>query len=126
MSIRISLRQRFLRAFTVLICISGLCGAQIGLPANISTHTDDATLFQVSTLDALMLGVYQGAYSIGGLKQHGDFGLGTFEGIDGELTVLEDHYYHFRSDGSLIEEESTTRVPFAVVTKFQPDFRFAA
>ena len=45
------------------------------------------------------------AYSIGRLKQHGDFGLGTFEGIDGEMTVLDGHFYHFRSDGIVTEEE---------------------
>ncbi|MBV8810544.1 MAG: acetolactate decarboxylase, partial [Acidobacteriaceae bacterium] len=45
-------------------------------------------VFQVSTLDALSLGLYQGVYAIAALKQRGDFGLGTFEGIDGEMTIL--------------------------------------
>lgn len=81
-------------------------------------------LFQVSTLDALTLGLYGGVYPIGELKQQGDFGLGTFEGIDGEMTVLNGHFYHFRSDGTLTEEPDWSRVPFAVITKFRPDFRF--
>ena len=83
-------------------------------------------LFQVSTLDALTLGLYRGVYPIGALKQQGNFGLGTFEGIDGEMTVLNGHFYHFHSDGTLTEEPDQSRVPFAAVTKFHPDIRFAA
>lgn len=85
-----------------------------------------AGLFQVSTLDALTLGLYGGVYPIGALKQQGDFGLGTFEGIDGEMTVLNGHFYHFHSDGTLTEEPDQSRVPFAVVTKFHPEIRFVA
>ncbi len=83
-------------------------------------------LFQVSTLDALTLGLYGGVYPISALKQHGDFGLGTFEGIDGEMTVLNGHFYHFHSDGTLTEEPEQSRVPFAAMVKFRPDIRFAA
>ena len=43
--------------------------------------------------------LYQGVYAGAALKQGGDFGLGTFEGIDGEMTILNGHFYHFRSDG---------------------------
>ena len=41
----------------------------------------DSILFQVSTLDALSLGIFQGAMSFGELKHHGDFGLGTFDSL---------------------------------------------
>jgi acetolactate decarboxylase len=83
-------------------------------------------LFQVSTLDALSLGQYQGTYPVGALKQKGDFGLGTFEGIDGELTVLDGHFYHFRSDGVVTEEPDKSRLPFAVITKFRSQLCFPA
>src|SRR5271156_3578943 len=46
---------------------------------------DHSTLFQVSTSTALVQGVYDGVVRIGDLKQHGDFGLGTFDGLDVEL-----------------------------------------
>lgn len=87
-------------------------------------HPGAPDLFQVSTLDALSLGLYQGIYSIGALKKHGDFGLGTFEGIDGEMTVLDGHFYHFHSDGAVTEEPEESRVPFAVITNFRPQFSF--
>lgn len=82
-------------------------------------------VFQVSTLDALSLGLYQGVYAIGALKQQGDFGLGTFEGIDGEMTILNGHFYHFRSDGMVTEEPDGSRVPFAVITTFRSEIRFS-
>ena len=85
---------------------------------------DDALLFQASTLDALSLGLYQGVYSIGALKRQGDFGLGTFEGIDGEMTILNGHFYHFHSDGIVTEEPDNSRIPFAVITRFSPERHF--
>lgn len=80
-------------------------------------------LFQVSTLDALKLGIYQGSFTVGQLKQHGNFGLGTYEGLDGEMVVLDGHYYHFRSDGTVSESKDDDKTPFAAVTTFKPDFR---
>ena len=88
-------------------------------------HRGAPVAFQVSTLDALRLGLYQGVYTISALKQQGDFGLGTFEGIDGEMTILNGHFYHFRSDGVLTEEPDTSRIPFAVITTFHSGVRFS-
>lgn len=47
------------------------------------------TLFQVSTSAALVEGIYQGAVRVSRLLQHGDFGLGTFIDLDGEMVVLD-------------------------------------
>ena len=40
---------------------------------------DRHTLFQVSTSNALVQGVFRGAVTVADLKRNGDFGLGTFE-----------------------------------------------
>jgi acetolactate decarboxylase len=88
-------------------------------------HRGPPVAFQVSTLDALGLGLYQGVYAIAALKRRGDFGLGTFEGIDGEMTILNGHFYHFRSDGIVTEEPDRSRVPFAVITTFRSEVRFS-
>ena len=37
------------------------------------------TLYHVSTATALVEGIYQGAVRVGTLREHDDFGLGTFE-----------------------------------------------
>jgi acetolactate decarboxylase len=88
-------------------------------------HRGAPVVFQVSTLDALKVGLYQGVYAVRALKRQGDFGLGTFEGIDGEMTILNGHVYHFRSDGVVTEEPDCSRVPFAVITTFRSGVRFS-
>ena len=47
--------------------------------------TNRETLSQVSTINALLAGVYDGILTVGELKGYGDFGIGTFEGLDGEM-----------------------------------------
>ena len=81
---------------------------------------DHGTLFQVSTTGALVQGVYKGAVTIATLKTHGDFGLGTFEGLDGEMVVLDGQFYRAHSDGRLTTPPDKALVPFAAVTNFRP------
>lgn len=82
---------------------------------------EHATLFQVSTAGALVEGVYQGAVSVAQLLEHGDFGLGTFEDLDGEMIVVDGRCYQARGDGSIREPPADALVPFAVVTRFRPE-----
>jgi acetolactate decarboxylase len=82
---------------------------------------DHATLFQVSTATALVEGVYGGVVTISELKQHGDFGLGTFDGLDGEMLALDGAFYQVRGDGTVHEASDDARAPFAVVTEFRAE-----
>ena len=93
-----------------------------GLP-NATTQYDDG-VFQVSTIDALSSGVYDGAATIGEIQQQGDFGIGTFESLDGELIALDGTVYQARSDGSVRIADSSTRVPFAEMKFFRQDLTF--
>jgi acetolactate decarboxylase len=80
------------------------------------------TLYQVSTAGALVEGVYQGAVSVGLVREHGDFGLGTFEDLDGEMVVLDGHVFRVSSAGDVHEVSDDATTPFAVVTRFgDPD-----
>jgi len=80
-----------------------------------------STLFQVSTSTALVEGIYQGAVNIAQLREHGDFGLGTFEGLDGEMVALDGRFYQVRSDGIVREAADNDLSPFAVVTRFRAE-----
>ena len=80
---------------------------------------DHATLFQISTGTALVQGVHDKAITVGDLRSHGDFGLGTFEGLDGEMVVLDGHFYQAHFDGRITEAPDSAAVPFAVVTNFR-------
>src|SRR5580692_13215090 len=79
------------------------------------------TLFQVSTSGALVQGVYERAVSSRFLLDYGDFGLGTFENLDGEMVVLDGAIYQVRSDGKVTKIEKDVGTPFAMVTHFVAD-----
>jgi acetolactate decarboxylase len=79
------------------------------------------TLFQVSTSGALVQGVYERAVSSRVLLDNGDFGLGTFENLDGEMVVLDGAIYQVRSDGKVLNITDDVGTPFAVVTHFTAD-----
>ncbi len=76
------------------------------------------TLFQVSTSAALVEGIYQGAVRVSRLLQHGDFGLGTFIDLDGEMVVLDGVCYQVSPTGAVIPVEGERLIPYAVVTRF--------
>lgn len=79
------------------------------------------TLWQVSTSTAVVEGVSQGCLRVGALAEHGDFGLGTFEHLDGEGILLDGICWQARADGSLTRAPDQELTPFFVVTHFQSD-----
>ena len=78
-------------------------------------------IFQTSTMGALLDGVYEGNASIRELLHHGDFGVGTFNSLDGEMLVLDGVCYQLRGDGSATVADLDELTPFAAVTSFHPD-----
>jgi acetolactate decarboxylase len=80
------------------------------------------TLFQVSTSAALVEGLYQGAVRVSRLLDHGDFGLGTFVDLDGEMVVLDGICYRVSSDGAVTRVDGDRLIPYAVVTRFSSEF----
>jgi len=63
-----------------------------------------AEVYQVSTISSLLAGGYDGATTIGEMLRHGNFGLGTFNGVDGEMIVLDGQ--------ALVQEISDLRITF--------------
>jgi acetolactate decarboxylase len=76
-------------------------------------------VYQSSTMAALLNGIYDGDVSIDRLLEHGDFGLGTFNRLDGEMVVLDGTCYRLRSDGTARVAAPTDLTPFAAVTWFR-------
>lgn len=79
------------------------------------------TLFQVSTLSALMSGLYDRAMDFEDLQAHGDLGLGTFEGLDGEMVLIDGSAFQVRADGRVLPVPGTAGTPFACVTAFEAE-----
>jgi len=79
------------------------------------------TIYQVSTSGALVQGVYQGCVRVGELLQHGDFGLGTFDGLDGEGILLDGCCWQACADGTVRQAPADALAPFWVTTRFAAD-----
>ena len=79
------------------------------------------TLYQVSLLQGLTNGDYYGSVAIEELKRHGDVGIGTFDGLNGELIMLDGVIYRAAGDGSVEVVSDRVTVPFSVVTYMDAD-----
>ena len=79
-----------------------------------------AALAQVGVIDALLAGGYEGSLSLGELRKLGDFGLGTFDALDGEMVVLDGVVYQVPASGQGRKAPDTLTTPFAQVTRFAP------
>lgn len=88
-------------------------------------ENEPQTLVQVSTIDALMNGVYDGPTPLSKLKKYGDFGIGTFNTLDGEMIFLDHVFYQIKADGKVYKPGNTTQTPFAAVTFFYPDIKYS-
>ena len=107
----------------------GLAIVLVFCGASVYTHfvkaapnpADRDTLYQVSTIDALMQGVDDGILPVGELKKHGDFGIGTFDALDGEMILLDGVVYQAKADGRIYQVADTLTTPFATVTYFGRD-----
>lgn len=75
-------------------------------------------LFQVSSLQALLMGYYRKVITVKELREHGDTGLGTFAQADGEMIMLEGHVYQALYDGTVREAEDAEGIPFGTVSFF--------
>lgn len=81
------------------------------------------TLTQVSTIDALLAGAYDGQMSTGNLLRYGDLGIGTFDGLEGEMIVIDHQVYQALADGSVHLMPTNSLTPFASVVSFHADAR---
>ena len=91
------------------------------LPANTHAEGSRDVLFQTSMFNALDQGVQEGKFSIKELKEQGDFGIGTFNAIDGEMVVLDGDCFQIKASGTALRASDSMRTPFAAVTFFEPD-----
>jgi acetolactate decarboxylase len=107
-------------ARTVLLLLSAAVLLLTGCTA--LPPTDEVT--QVSTYPALQHGLYDGDVTYSALAQSGDFGIGTFDGMDGEMIALDGHFYQARFDGTVLPAQGTLETPFATVTFFDAEQRF--
>jgi acetolactate decarboxylase len=110
---KLAKKAALLSAITFII-VSCFCGC--GCP-----KIKKDVLFQVSTLKALKDADLDGRLSIKELKNKGDFGIGTFTGLSGEMLELDGVVYQINADGSAAKAAELLKTPFADVTFFSAD-----
>ena len=102
-------------SMSALITACGSTGASNG-------ETDRREVInQVSLLQGLTLGDYNGSLSAKEVKSMGDIGLGTFDRLNGELIMLDGVIYRAAGDGSVAAVDDAETIPFCDVTFFDND-----
>ncbi|MEW5821787.1 MAG: acetolactate decarboxylase [Cyanobacteriota bacterium] len=79
------------------------------------------TIYQISTINALLESVYDTDIDFKEIKKHGNLGLGTLNGLNGELIGLDGKFYTANIDGKIYPVTDNDKTPFTVVTFFKPD-----
>jgi acetolactate decarboxylase len=113
------IKKTLVSGFAVLLLLGLLTGC-----ADTAGSADPGknTLYQVSTLNTLMLGYYDGVISCGELLSHGDTGIGTFDTLNGEMIVLDGKVYRAGEDGSVAPVDGSVTTPFAQIAFLDEDF----
>ncbi len=109
----------FAMGVAILMLSSGLVGYWMAPGGDDGSAIDP--YYQVSTYGRLSQGHYEGVMTVDRLLEHGDFGIGTVEGIDGEMIILDGTAYRAGTDLVPKEVPSGTMIPFAMVTRFSTD-----
>lgn len=78
------------------------------------------TIVQVATLNSLVAGNFDRMASLDRLPKCVNFGLGTFENLDGEMILIDGKYYQLKADGVAYEPPADAGTPFATLSSFEP------
>lgn len=102
---------------------TSLTGITLFSILSVSLHAQRAEdkIYHYSSMDAMRNGVYTGDLSVKELKQKGDFGLGTYNFLDGELIALDGKIYRIATNGSVEVADEKRKVPFGSFTFFKKD-----
>ncbi len=78
-------------------------------------------LYLCAPVNAIVEGIYEEHIPFSEIKRHGNFGLGTFDQLDGEMVMLDGRVYQMTADGCVREVGDDALTPFAAVTFYQPE-----
>jgi acetolactate decarboxylase len=90
------------------------------LKRHLGANSQGGVIYLSAPADAMMKGIYKENTRIGEVKLHGDFGVGTFNDLDGEMVLLDGVAYQISTDGRTRLVDDEVQTPFACVTYFEP------
>lgn len=100
-------------------CTAALLGALA-----LGSRAQEPALYVYSTIDALLAGAYDGDLTVRQLATKGNFGLGTYNHLHGEMVLLDGTMHHVKADGTVTVADPGERVPLAYVVPFVPTDTF--
>ncbi|MGD9781818.1 MAG: acetolactate decarboxylase [Kiritimatiellia bacterium] len=77
-------------------------------------------LYMSSPINALLEGFYRDDVTFATLQDNGDFGIGTFNNLDGELIALGGRFFQLDLAGYAHPVGGEMKTPFSTVCHFQP------
>lgn len=77
------------------------------------------SIFMPSPINAVLEGLYEANTTMAELKSHGDFGIGTFNDLDGEMIMVDGQIYQMDINGCAHSVDDDERTPFAAVCRFK-------
>lgn len=86
-----------------------------------STQNQSGLFYHYSAWAAFVNKIYDGTLTAASLKQKGDIGLGSYNGLDGELIMLDNILYEALGDGTVIVVNDSTKIAYANATFFKED-----
>ena len=93
-----------------LALIAGLLTGSVGYATPAITERE--SLNQVALLQSLAQGYFGGTVTVRDMRSLGDIGIGTFEGLNGEMIMLDGTVYQALGDGRVIVADDKTAVPW--------------
>lgn len=108
---------------TIVLYIHALWGAWFhggAVKTKRKTGHAESIIYLCSPVNALVEGIYEENVRLDEVLKHGDFGLGTFDDLDGEMVMLDGSIYQIFSDGRVARVDEKAFTPFAAVTFYNP------
>ena len=115
--------MRLLTIFLLLSCFSfSICAQNQSDKGALKEKSDK--IYQYSLFTALANKIYDGTITVADVKEKGNLGIGTYNGLNGEMIVLDGAVYQCLANGSVRKPDNTELVPFTIVTHFDEDQSF--
>lgn len=81
-------------------------------------------LYQFNTLGSLMSGLYDGKKTISSILHHGNFGIGTFDQVEGEMIIMDGIVYQALGNNTIRVADQDQTSPYVAVTNHNADVTF--
>jgi acetolactate decarboxylase len=110
--------RMYFATFLLFVLLLSACATNASPSASAETRE---TLYQVSTINSLMAGNYDGIKTAAQISNKGDFGIGTFDALEGEMVLLDGQFYQVKDSGKVESPNTSIKLPFTAVTFFDAD-----